>query len=100
MKLGILVNTDRYPGEIAGITTAAVSKGHSVGIFVMDAGTRLLRNALFTELCRINDVEISYCDMNAKMEGVDTEGLPEKIKRGSQYDNSRMVHESDKIIIL
>ncbi|MCC6347244.1 MAG: DsrE family protein, partial [Nitrospirales bacterium] len=43
MKLGIFVNTDRHPDDLAGITRAALSKGHEVVIFFMDSGTRLLR---------------------------------------------------------
>ncbi len=100
MKFGILVNTDRHLSEITGLTEAAVERGHDVFVFTMDVGTRLLRNSEYTDLCRLRGVKMSYCDHNAKMFGAVTEGIPEAISRGSQYDNAMMHHECDRVIVL
>jgi len=100
MKLGIFVNTGKHIDAVTGITQAALKKGHSVIIFVMDAGTGLLANPEFTGLCRLDRVSISFCDHSAKEKGATTEGLPAEVVCGSQYNNALMLHESDKLIVL
>ncbi len=100
MTIGILVNTDKHLEAIKGLTNAAVSKGHRVIIFAMDDGTRLLENSEFNALSDIQAVEMSFCDHSAKSLGVDTSGVPEKIVPGSQFNNSKMVGESDRVIVL
>jgi len=100
MKLGILVNTNKKLPDIAGITKAALSKGHEVTIFAMDEGTMLLEEASFTELSELEGVGMSFCDHSAKEIGVKTDGLNEKIKGGSQVNNAIMNQGSDKMIVL
>lgn len=100
MKLGILVNTDRHLEDVLGITNSAVSKGHEVIIFVMDDGTRLLGNPAFTGLCRTKGVSMSFCDHSAKGLGVSTEGIPQEVVCGSQYNNALMVNDADRVIVL
>ncbi|MEC4685597.1 MAG: DsrE family protein [Nitrospirota bacterium] len=100
MKLGILVNTDKHLDDIAGITEAAVSKGHEVILFAMDDGTKLLENPSYTELCKLQGVTMSFCDHSAQKISVKTEGIAEEIIRGSQYNNAAMDHDSDKVIVL
>jgi len=100
MKLGILVNTDRHLEHIAGITKAAVSRGYEVIIFSMDEGTKLLSNSDFSELSKLQGVQMSFCGLNAKLLGVPADGIPEEIVDGSQYDNALMHHNSDKVIVL
>ena len=100
MKLGILVTTDKYLDAITGITKSAISKGHTVSIFNMDEGTKLLANPSFTALCKTQGVTMSYCDHSAKHIEVSTEGVPSEIACGSQFDNANMNHESDKVIVL
>jgi len=100
MKLGILVTTDKYLDAITGITKSAISKGHTVSIFNMDEGTKLLANPAFTVLCKTQGVTMSYCDHSAKHVNVSTEGVPSEISCGSQFDNANMNHESDKVIVL
>ena len=63
MKLGILVNTDRHLRDIVGLTTAAVAGGHEVVLFAMDAGTRLLGDPSYTELCRLPGVALGGIDL-------------------------------------
>lgn len=100
MKLGILVNTDRHRDHVIGLVRAAVSKGHEVILFNMDDGTKLLANTEFSELCGTKGVTMSFCDHSAKHVGAVTEGLPEEIVCGSQYNNAVMNHDADKIIVL
>lgn len=100
MKLGILVNTDRFLDAIYGITKSAISKGHEVTIFVMDEGSRLLNTPVFAELCGTQGVKMNFCDYGAKKIEAPTEGLPDEIAAGSQYDNALMNHECDRVIVL
>lgn len=100
MKLGILVNTDSHLDHIIGLVSAAIERGHTVAMFAMDSGTRLLLNPKFAGLCGIKGVSMSFCEYSAQIENVGTTGLPSKIVRGSQYDNASMAHESDKVIVL
>ncbi|GBE02036.1 hypothetical protein BMS3Abin08_01474 [bacterium BMS3Abin08] len=100
MKLGILVNTDKQLEDIIGFTKAALSKGHEVIIFAMDEGTKLLENPSCIELHNLQGVTMSFCDHSAKGLGVKTEGLPEGIVCGSQYNNAAMSHDADKMIVL
>jgi len=99
MKLGILVNTDRHPGHVTGITRAAISRGHDVIIFTMDDGTKLLSNPDVCALGKLQGVQMTYCRLSAKQSGMVTEGPPE-IGEGSQYNNARMVHFADRVIVL
>ncbi|OGW56400.1 MAG: hypothetical protein A2Z09_02925 [Nitrospirae bacterium RBG_16_43_8] len=100
MKLGIFVNTDRHLADVIGIAKAAVSKGHEVIIFNMDDGSRLLGNPVFSELCKTKGVSVSFCAHSAKGLGVDTEGIPQEVVCGSQYNNAIMVNVADRVIVL
>jgi len=100
MKLGILVTTDRHKDAVIGIARAAVAKGHEVIIFNMDAGTKLLGDADFSQLCKTKGVSMSFCDHSAHKENVSKEGLPEEIVCGSQFNNANMMHDADRVINL
>lgn len=100
MKLGILVNTDKNLDHILGITRSAISKGHTVSIFNMDDGTKLLGNPAFTSLCQTKGVTMAFCDHSAKHMKVSTESIPGDITCGSQFDNANMNHDADKVIVL
>ena len=100
MKLGILVNTDKHLEDITGLTKAALSKGHEVILFAMDDGTKLLEQPSYIELHSLQGVAMSFCDHSAKGLGVKTEGVPEEIVCGSQYNNAAMNHDADKMIVL
>ncbi|MDP2168536.1 MAG: DsrE family protein [Thermodesulfovibrionales bacterium] len=100
MKLGILITTDRHAADVVGLTKAAVSKGHEVIIFNMDAGTKLLGNASFTELCKTKGVTMAFCDHSAGKEGVSKEGIPAEMVCGSQFNNANMMHDADRVINL
>ncbi len=100
MKLGILVNTDKHPDKVAGITKAAIAKGHEVLIFMMDGGNQLLNNDEVSGLCGEEGVSMSFCDHSAQKLGILKEGIPEKISCGSQFDNANMNAAADKVIVL
>jgi predicted peroxiredoxin len=100
MKLGIFVNTDKNLDAVQGITKAALAKGHTVNLFNMDTGTKLVGSPEFAVLCKTPGVSISFCDHSAKHVGVTTEGLPKEVVCGSQYNNAVMLHEADKVIVL
>lgn len=100
MKLGILVNTDRHLAQIAGLTQAAVAKGHEVTIFTMDAGTRLLADPRYTGLCRPPQVTMSVCQHSAEAIGVSVKGLAPEICCGSQLQNALMQHAADRVVVL
>ncbi len=100
MKLGIFVNTDKNLAAVKGITKAALAKGHSVVLFNMDDGTKLVHTPEFAELCKTKGVSVSFCDHSAKHMGVSSEGLPAEMVCGSQYNNAVMMHESDRVIVL
>lgn len=100
MKLGILITTDRHVDHAVGLTKAALAKGHEVVLFNMDAGTKLLGNPAFTELCKASGVRMSFCDHSAHRENVSKEGIPEEVVCGSQFNNAVMMHDADKVINL
>jgi predicted peroxiredoxin len=100
MKLGIFVNTNKHPEHVIGLAKAALAKGHEVTVFNMDDGTKLLGTPEFSELCKTGGVTMSFCDHSAKGMNIATEGLPEEMVCGSQYNNARMINESDRVIVL
>jgi predicted peroxiredoxin len=100
MKLGILVNTNRHLKDVVGLTKAAIAKGHEVMLFNMDDGTKLLGTPEFKELCSTKGVIMSFCDHSAKHIGIATEGLPQEIVCGSQYNNAVMIHDAERVIVL
>jgi predicted peroxiredoxin len=100
MKLGIFVNTNKNLNAVQGITKAALAKGHTVVLFNMDEGTKLVGTPAFAELCKTKGVTVSFCDHSAKHMGVTSEGLSKEIVCGSQYNNAVMLHEADRVIVL
>jgi len=100
MKLGIFVNTNEHLAAVVGITTAALSKGHSVSIFAMDDGTRLLSDPSFTALSGRAEVSMAFCDHSAQHLGTKPASLPGTVSCGSQFENATMNHEADRVIVL
>ncbi len=98
MKLGIFISTDRNLQQLVGIVGEAVTRGHKVKVFVMDAGSKLLETDEFRRLCELEGVESAFCDLNAKAYGVDTDKASEFSSRGSQYDNAQMMHDADRVL--
>ncbi len=100
MNLGILVNTDRHADHLAGLTKAALGRGHTVSIFLTDEGTRLLQAPVVTELALLQGVEMSYCANSVNKIGVAVDGITPEIIAGSQMNNAVMNHRADKVIVL
>lgn len=100
MKIGILVNTDKHLEAVVGLTNAALSKDHEVALFSMDAGVRLIENSAFTELSKLKGVSVCFCDHDAARFGADKSNVPTEVVCGSQYNNSVMLHEADRAIVL
>ncbi|HWR97394.1 MAG TPA: DsrE family protein [Candidatus Methanoperedens sp.] len=100
MKLGIFVNTNRHLAAVTGITSAAIAQGHTVSIFVMDEGTRLLSEPSFTALSGQAGVTLAFCDHSAQHLGTKPASLPGTVACGSQFENATMNHEADRVIVL
>jgi len=100
MKLAMLVNTDKNLDTVVGITKSAVSKGHEVIIFAMDEGEKLLENPVYSELCKLQGVSMSFCDHNAQQLGIKKDVIPSEIVCGSQFNNATIVHKADRVIVL
>ncbi len=100
MNLGILVNTDRHLQHVLGLTEAAAVKGHSVELFVMDDGIRLLTDDRIRALAEREGVSMSYCAHSASAQGASLEGISEAITSGSQLNNAMMNNAADRVIVL
>ncbi len=100
MKLGILINTDSCLDEVMGITKEAVSRGHEVIIFTMDAGTRFLQNSSFIDMSGWDGVTMTVCDHSAKNIDVNTENLHPEIALAGQFNNAEMNADAEKVIVL
>lgn len=100
MKLGILVNTDRHPEDLAGIVNAAIAKGHEVTMFFMDDGVKLLNAPMVKSLAENAAVDMSYCDYSTQRIGMSTDGVSDSIDCGSQFNNAMMNQEADRVIVL
>ena len=100
MKLGILVNTDRHLEAVMGTTRAALARGHTVDLFAMDDGTRLLAHPDLAALGELPGVNISFCQESAAHKNVNCETLPQAMVRGSQLQNAMMTQQADRLIVL
>lgn len=100
MKLGILINTDSNKNHVVGLTKAALSKGHEVVLFMMDVGVKNAGDREIQALCNDERAQCSLCDHSAHNANFSTEGLPESITVGSQYNNAVMNADVDKVIVL
>ncbi len=100
MILGILVNSDRHLEQLRGLTKAALQKGHDVEIFVMDDGAKLLTRDSFLNLASLPNVSLSVCDHSTAQYGIDIHSLPDVIREWGQYNNAKMNHDADRVIVL
>jgi len=86
--------------ECLSIARAAADQGHTVKVFVTGEGVGLLRDKGMEELTGIRDVEVSFCDFNARKMGIPAELHNNALRAGSQLDNAVMVRDSDRVICL
>ena len=95
-----MVTSDRLAVQAVGLVRAAVARGDAVTVFATDAGARLLRAPEFVALAALPGVGMSYCGHSADRLGGRPPGLPAAIHEGSQFENSIMVDETDRLIVL
>ncbi len=100
MVLGILVNTGKNMKHVTGLTRAALKKGHSVRLFAMDEGVRLLEKPEFADMAENENIGISFCEFNARQFGINLQNLNRKIKKGTQLNNAIMCEKADKVLVL
>ncbi len=100
MELGLLVNSDERLKTVLGLINAALEKGHSARIFIMDKGAYFLEKADFTSLCENDNVTMSFCEYNARQLKIDLDKIDRRIKKGTQLNNAIMCQKSDKILVL
>ena len=99
MQIGILVTQAAYAGNIVDITKAALKRGHSVRIFMTDDGVLLIRNSGVAGLRKLENVEMSLCDYSAQGRNLADSDIPEGVTKGTQYQNSLMHNECDKVLV-
>ena len=100
MELGILVNTTENKPHVFGFVQAALDKGWTARIFVMDEGARLLEDPRFTELVELDNITMSFCEFNARQLGIDLEKVNRKIKKGTQLNNAILCNKADRVLVL
>ena len=100
MELGILVNTAENKPHVLGFVQAALDKGWSARLFVMDEGVHLLEDPEFTGLADLESVAMSFCEFNARQLGIDLDNVDRKIKKGTQLNNAILCNKADRILVL
>jgi predicted peroxiredoxin len=99
MKLGIIITRDAFADRIVEIAKAAVKKGHSVSIFMTDDGVKLVRNNEIADLRNLKNTDVSLCDFSLRGRNIDEGEVPDGITAGTQYQNSLIHNECDKVLI-
>ncbi|MDA8085336.1 MAG: DsrE family protein [Nitrospiraceae bacterium] len=99
MNLGIVVTQTANARKIIEITEAAVKRGHSVSIFMTDDGVYLVTNGGIAALRKLEGVEMSLCNYSAGGRNVPDSLIPEGVINGTQYQNSLIHNECDKVMI-
>jgi len=99
MRLGFLVTQTIHANKIIDMAKAALRRGHSLSIFMTDDGVSLVRNSGVTDLRKLENVEMSLCDHSAHARHIVDQDIPEGIIKGTQYQNSLMHNEADKVLI-
>jgi|SRR5208283_2418369 len=98
MKLGIIVTQTPYANKIVDITKAAVKRGHSVSIFFTDDGIYLIKNVDVANLRNLENVEMSLCNFSLQGRKLADSEVPEGVINGTQYQNSLIHNECDKLL--
>ncbi len=99
MKLGILITRRDYADKIVETAKAAHAKGHSLVIFMTDDGVYHVRNSALTGLRSLENVEVSLCDYSANGRAIAEGEIPAGVIKGTQYQNSVMHNECDRVMI-
>jgi hypothetical protein len=94
MLLGLLITTRRYKEHIVAILREARKEGHDLRVFMMDEGCLLLREEDFLQA--LQGLDVAVCDLNRRALGIEP---PQGVRLGSQYDNARMAHECERLLV-
>ena len=100
MELGILVNTIENKPHVLGFVHAALAKGWTARLFVMDEATRLLEDSEFAGLVDLENVTISFCEFNARQLGIELDKIDRRIKKGTQLNNAILCNKADRVLVL
>jgi predicted peroxiredoxin len=100
MRLGFFVTEATHASTIIDLTRAAVKRGHEAVIFLTDDGVQLIRRRDIAELRNLEHVNMSLCNFSAQRRKIADSDIPDKVINGTQYQNSLMHNECDKIVML
>ncbi|QWR76157.1 DsrE family protein [Candidatus Magnetomonas plexicatena] len=100
MTIGLLITRDGFTQDIIGLTKAAVKKGHQVILFMMDDGARHSQNKDIVALKDLPGVSMSLCDHSAKLRNITEDMIPAGCTAGSQYQNSVMNQDADRVLLI
>lgn len=98
MDIGIIVTQTPHANKIVEIAKAALKRGHKVSIFMTDDGIYLVRNSAFTDLRKLENVEMSLCNYSANGRHLAESDIPEGVINGTQYQNALIHSECDKVL--
>ncbi len=99
MKIGFLITRQEHADKIVETAKAAQARGHSLSLFMTDDGVYLVRNSAVTDLRSLENVEMSLCDYSANGRQIGEGEIPQGIIKGTQYQNSLLHNECDKVLI-
>lgn len=98
MHYGVIATKTDYADKIIELTQRMVQKGFSVSIFLTDDGVLLIKNPEIAGLRNLAGVEMSLCDYTARSRNIPSEEIPEGVIAGTQYQNSLIHSECDRIL--
>jgi len=99
MNLGVLITSTTHADKIIEMVKASVKRGHHVNIFMTDDGIYLVTNSEIANLRNLDNVGMSLCNYSANGRNLDEKEIPEGVINGTQYQNSIMHNECDKVLI-
>ncbi len=99
MKIGILVTQTAHANKIVELSKAALGRGHTLSIFMTDDGVYLVTNSEIAGLRNLEGVEMSLCDFSANGRHIVDSLIPEGVTKGTQYQNSLMHSECDRVLV-
>ncbi|MCE5312019.1 MAG: DsrE family protein [Nitrospiraceae bacterium] len=99
MDIGFLITRSEFSSNIFALADAALKKGHSIRLFMTDEGVKLLENKKLLDYAGREKVEVSFCNYSSQNHKVDESSLPSSIISATQYQNSLMHNECDRVLV-
>ncbi|MDX9714681.1 MAG: hypothetical protein RBT37_04545 [Dissulfurispiraceae bacterium] len=99
MQIGFLIINPEFVDSIFELLEASLKRGHSIRVFMTDAGVKLLENKLMLIHASSLKIQINFCSHSAKKHHVDTSILPKEMVPSTQYQNALMHNECDRVLI-